>query len=117
MIKTKAIGEFIELSSDKFIRKIGKKETDKRFIMPTEDTVDMYEEVDEQPKYTEAEYKAKVRELMAQKYSIEDEIALINNMNIKEPLAEHIIEYDDYMTFRDECKAKAKEELENRTIE
>lgn len=48
MIETKTIGEFTELSSDKFIRKIGKKETRKRFIMPTEDTVDMYEEVDEE---------------------------------------------------------------------
>lgn len=83
----------------------------KRAILLPNETIETYEEVMELPKYTEAEYKAKVKELIAEKYSIEDEIALINNMNVKDPKDEHIIEYDEYMTFRDECKNKAKEEL------
>lgn len=79
-------------------------------ILPTE-TIDDFEEVDayEVPKYTEEEYKQKVQELIAEKYSISDEIALINNL--KGDKDEYLIEYDEYMKYRVECKEKAKELL------
>lgn len=98
-------------TADKHIHRIG---TDvyfkKSFVLP-KDTIDDFEEVDELPKYTEEEYKAKVRELIAQRYSIEDEIALINNSRIGNE--RHLTEYNEYLDYRNECKLKAKEELSN----
>lgn len=76
------------------------------------DTVDDWIEVDEAPAYTENEYKQKVQELISQRYSIEDELAIINNARDNEE--EHIAELNEYLSYRLECKAKAKEELINR---
>lgn len=73
-------------------------------------TVEDFEEIDEEPKYSNEEYKAKVRELIGIKYSIEDEIALINNLKIDKD--EYLIEYDEYMKYREECKIKARRILE-----
>lgn len=79
-------------------------------VLPTAKVED-YEELDEEPKYTNDEYKAKVRELIAEKYSIEDEIALINNLKIDKD--DYLLEYDEYMKYREECKVRAKEILES----
>lgn len=79
-------------------------------MLPT-DTIENFEEVIELPKYTEQEYKTKVQELIALKYSIGDEIALLNNL--KDDKEEHLIEYDEYMKYREECKIRAKEILNN----
>lgn len=76
----------------------------RRIILPSE-SLDDYEEVLELPAYTEAEYKAKVRELIAQRYSIEDELAIHRQ---KETKQEQWAEYDAYC---EECKTKAKEAL------
>lgn len=81
-----------------------------RGILPTE-SIEDYEEILELPKYTEAEYKAKVQELIAERYSISDEIALINNL--KGTKNEYLVEYDEYMQYRNECKEKAKNLLNN----
>lgn len=99
----------------KYIHRIGTESYVKRSMVLPTDTVEMFEEVDELPKYTEDEYKEKVKELIAQKYSIEDEIALINNL--KGDKDEYLVEYDEYMKYRAECKTKAKEILNNKTEE
>lgn len=91
----------------KCVHKIGTNiySTGKIGILPN-DTIDMYEEVDEIPKYTEEDYKTKVQELIAQRYSIEDEIAIINN---KEDNSEkHLAEYQEYLVYREKCKENAK---------
>lgn len=75
-------------------------------------TIEDFEEIDEEPKYSEEEYKLKVQELIAEKYSLSDEIALINNL--KGDKDEYFIEYDEYMKYREECKAKAREILNNK---
>lgn len=72
------------------------------------DTVDDWFEVDEIP-FDEEAYKAKVKELIAQKYSIEDEIALINNLRLDKE--EYVKEYEEYMAYRIKCKEEAKEQI------
>lgn len=89
---------------------IHKKGTDSYFkkgmMLPT-DTIDMYEEVDEIPKYTHQEYVDKVRELIKERYTIEDEIALHRQKEVKP------YEFDEYNDYCEECKLKAKELLSN----
>ena len=82
-------------------------------MLPGE-TIDMYEEVFEKPPYTEAEYKQKVAELIHERYGADEETSLINNMLEDNPTEDHIAEYRAYQAYRAECKAKAREILENR---
>lgn len=101
-------------ATEGYVNRKGEEHSEKRKMpMLASDTIDDYEEVLELPKYSEEDYKTKVKELIAQKYSIEDELALINNVNVKEPKSTHVSEYDEYMAYREECKVKAKEILNN----
>lgn len=74
------------------------------------------------PPYTEAEYKAKVSELIHERYSIDDEIALAANASSpmiradEERAASFADEYAAYQAYRTECKARAKEILSNPQI-
>lgn len=94
-----------------FIHKIGTDTYVKSLIMLPSDTLDMYEEVDEKPKYTEEEYKRKVSELIHEKYDADSETSLINNMLEVNPTEEHKAEYEEYQAYRAECKRKAREFL------
>lgn len=98
-------------TEDKPIHRIGTDSYFKRCMALPTDTEDMFEEVDEIPKYTKAEYDAKVRELIKARYSVEDEIALINNSRLGNE--RYNAEYEEYLAYRNECKLKAKEELSN----
>lgn len=62
------------------------------------------------PPYTEAEYKAKVEELIRERYSASDEFALINNV-MSEATEKRQSEYAEYQAYREECKRRAKEML------
>lgn len=85
-------------------------------MLPGE-TIDMYEEVMEKPPYTEEEYKQKVAKLIHERYGADEETSLINNMLDDNPTEDHIAEYRAYQAYRAECKARAKEMLENRDPE
>lgn len=61
------------------------------------------------PPYTEAEYNAKVAELIHERYSADRETSLINNMLEVEPTEAHKTEYAEYQRFRAECKLRAKD--------
>lgn len=61
------------------------------------------------PPYTEAEYNAKVAELIHERYSPDRETSLINNMLEVEPTEAHKAEYAEYQRFRAECKLRAKD--------
>lgn len=63
------------------------------------------------PPYTEAEYKAKVEELIRERYSASDEFALINNVMTGAATEKREAEYAEYQAYRSECKARAKELL------
>lgn len=78
------------------------------YLMPNE-TVDDYEEVlpGDEPAYTEDEYNAKVSELIRQRYTANEEVALINNMLDDDPTEEHIAEYKAYQAYRKQCKRGA----------
>lgn len=74
--------------------------------------VDAWEEIAvvDIPPYTEAEYKAKVTELIRGRYSADDEFALINNV-MAGVTEKRQSEYAAYQEFREECKRRAKEIL------
>lgn len=98
--------------SDKYVHRLGTESYFKRSTTLPTDKAEDFEEVDALPSYTESEYKDEVSRLIAERYSLADEIALLNN--IKDGTEEHVEEYDEYMAYRDECKAKAKLNLSSR---
>jgi len=105
----KNIGNLIELVSETgYIHKIGTDTYFKKGMIT--DSVDNYEEVAEIPKYTKQEYAEKVRELIKEKYAIEDEIALYRQKDNKQE------EFKEYYDYCEKCKIKAKEDLENKPL-
>lgn len=74
------------------------------------DRIGDWEEVDTKPAYTEAEYEAKVEELIRERYSPSQEFALINNV-LAGVTQKRQQEYDAYQAYRAQCKARAKELL------
>ena len=54
-------------------------------------------------------YPIYVRKYIAERYSVEDELAILNNY-ASDP-TKYASEYSAYQTFRVECKQRAKEEL------
>ena len=74
-------------------------------------------EIGDIPPYTNAEYAAKVSELIHQKYSLDDEIALYANLK-DDPTEKRTNEFAEYLAFRKQCKEQAKklliEEKENK---
>lgn len=62
------------------------------------------------PPYTNAEYAAKVSELIHQKYSLDDEIALYANLK-DDPTEKRTNEFAEYLAFRKQCKEDAKKLL------
>ncbi len=83
---------------------------------------DRFEEVDPSEREAEAgaaetarfeeARKARVAALIRERYSPDDEFALINNM-IDSPTEEHRDEYAAYQAYRAECKERAKAERVN----
>ena len=66
--------------------------------------------VEDIPPYTNAEYAAKVSELIHQKYSLDDEIALYANLK-DDPTEKRTNEFAEYLAFRKQCKEDAKKLL------
>ncbi len=69
-------------------------------------------------KEKEASYKQRVIKEIRKKYSLEDEIALINNYNTYQENNELVVykqEYDAYQTYRVAIKEKIKE-VENESV-
>ena len=81
--------------------------------------IDQFEEyeVEEQSSQEIIDYGSKVTELIREKYSLDDELAITNNRmavfdaNLlpKENEDEYNREYYAYQMFREECKKKARE--------
>ena len=67
-------------------------------------------EIGDIPPYTNAEYAAKVSELIHQKYSLDDEIALRANLE-DDPTEKRTNEFAEYLAFRKQCKEEAKKIL------
>ena len=67
-------------------------------------------EIGDIPPYTNAQYAAKVSELIHQKYSLDDEIALYANLK-DDPTEKRTNEFAEYLAFRKQCKEEAKKIL------
>lgn len=65
--------------------------------------------IEDIPRYTIAEYNAKVAELIHERYDADKEMSLINNMMEAEPTEAHKAEYRAYQAYRAECKQRAKD--------
>ena len=66
--------------------------------------------VEDIPPYTNAEYAAKVSELIHSRYSLDDEIALRANLE-DDPTEKRTNEFAEYLAFRKQCKEEAKKIL------
>lgn len=122
-IKTLGNITLISASEGKYLHKIGSDVYFKKGNMLPNQTIDDYEEVDEIPKYTTEEYKTKVKELVREKYDVEEELAIrrkaFNTLLTPSTLSEDKIEsvmaeYTEYNTYVEECKVKAVELLNNK---
>ena len=105
-----------EISAESgYIHKLGTDTYFKRGTMLLTDSIDNYEEVDEIPPYTKAEYDAKVAEMVRERYSASEEFALqrkaINAMHSPVAAAESsaMEEYEAYNAYVEQCKQHAKD--------
>lgn len=89
----------------KYIHRLGTETYFKRSMLLPSDTQANFEEVDEPPKYSAQEYKEKVAELIAQRYSLADELGIERQKETKPS------EWQEHYDFCEECKIKAKEIL------
>lgn len=124
MMIQKNLGAVIKLTSENgYIHKVGTDIYAKSIIMLAWDTLDMYEEVSEIPKYTKDEYDAKVAELVRGRYTESEEFAIqrkaINaSFSPSVTSAETALsEYAEYNAFVEECKIQAKEILSDKQKE
>ena len=80
-------------------------------VVPSAD-IDNWEEIAiaDIPSYTQADYKAKVVELIRQRYSIDDETAILRQRDTKPE------EFAAYNTYAEECKAEARLIVKNNDI-
>ena len=113
MIHTRQIGKLTEISvTNGFLHKLNSDVYFKKGIILPTDTIDMYEEVNEIPPYTKADYDKKVSELVRERYSDSEEFAIqrkmLNSIN-GETDAKAIEEYEAYNAFVNECKERAKD--------
>ena len=67
-------------------------------------------EIEDIPPYTNAQYAAKVSELIHSRYSLDDEIALRANLE-DDPTEKRTNEFAEYLAFRKQCKEEAKKIL------
>lgn len=93
----------------KFVHRIGTDTYFRRGTLLKNDTVDDFEEVDEIPPYTQADYEEKVNELIRARYSVSQELAILRQRDTKPD------EFDDYNTFAERCKAEARQTLAQKT--
>lgn len=115
-MEQKKIGNLTKLTAtDGLIHKIGTEVYAKSIILLPSDTMEMYEEVAEQPPYTKEQYDEKVAQFVREKYSGSEEFAIqrkaINaafSPSTASKDSSAMTEYAEYNSFVEECKVKAK---------
>lgn len=118
MIVTEKTNGLVEISTDAdhILHRIADEEYSeiRRATIKAEAVTD-WEEVEATtiPPYTAAEYGAKVTELIRERYSVDDEFALINNV-LAGATEQRQAEYAAYQEYRAACKERAKTELSQR---
>lgn len=96
--------------SNKLIHRIGTESYFKRCIKLPNDNIENFEEVDAQPKYSRMDYENKVNELIRERYTESQEFSILRQKDTK------LDEYNQYYSYCEECKIKAKEILNNEKI-
>lgn len=119
MIQEKKIGSLTQLTATEgWLHRIGTDTYVKSLVLAKGDSAAMYEEVDEIPPYTKAEYDAKVAEMVRERYSESEEFAiqrkvinsLLSPMTLSAEVAEGVMaEYAEYNNYVEGCKVRAKE--------
>ena len=104
------IGKEIVAAEGKWLHRIGTEAYFKRAIMGKNGTAD-FEEVDEVPKYTDAEYSERVNALIRERYSDSEELSILRQRDEKPS------QFAEYFAFCEECKSRAKAELSARSAE
>ena len=104
----RTIGKEIVAAEGKWLHRIGTEAYFKRAIMGKNGMVD-FEEVDEVPKYTDAEYSERVNALIRERYSDSEELSILRQRDEKPT------EFAEYYTYCEDCKKRAKAELSART--
>lgn len=108
----------------KAVRRLGTDVYFKRGTTLPTDTVEDFEEVDEEPAYTKAEYDAKVAELVRERYTESEEFAIqrkaINAAFSPSPTdsdSKALEEYRAYNAYVEECKQRGKDPALYRSID
>lgn len=123
-MNTKRINDnIIEISSkDGFLHKKGTETYAKRVIIVPSDSITNWEEVEEMPKFTQAEYEEEVNKRIREKYTLEQELAIKRkafnmliapNMLSESDTDKIVQEYSDFNVFVESCKTDAKQYLNN----
>ena len=102
------IGKEIVAAEGKWLHRIGTEAYFKRAIMSNNGTANI-EEVDEVPKYTDAEYSERVNALIRERYSDSEELSILRQRDEKPT------EFAEYYEYCEDCKSRAKAELNART--
>lgn len=106
----KTIGKEIVAAEGKWLHRIGTEAYFKRAIIGTADLSE-YEEVDELPKFTDAEYSERVNALIRERYDESAELSILRQRDEKPT------QFAEYFAFCEACKSRAKAELSARTEE
>ncbi len=128
MIEITEKGVFTELyTTEGYLHKIGDKNYSKirRACIFAPDSVENYEEIYFEnydaillEQYKREEYSKRLSEAIHQRYSLDDEIALMANVNSAELLSDEDTankvaeEYTEYQTYRSECKTRIRAEID-----
>ena len=104
------IGKEILAAEGKWLHRIGTEAYFKRAIMGKNGMAD-FEEVDDVPKYTDAEYSERVNALIRERYDESRELSILRQRDEKPT------EFAEYYAYCEECKSRAKAELSARSAE
>lgn len=106
----KTIGKEIVAADGKWLHRIGTEAYFQRAIMGKNGAAD-FEEVDEVPKFTDAEYSERVNALIRERYSDSEELSILRQRDEKPT------QFAEYYAFCEDCKKRAKAELSARSAE
>ena len=106
----KTIGKEIVAAEGKWLHRIGTEAYFKRAILAHNGTAD-FEEVDDVPKYTDAEYSERVNALIRERYDESRELSILRQRDEKPT------QFAEYYAYCEECKSRAKAELSARSAE
>ena len=104
------IGKEIVAAEGKWLHRIGTEAFFKRAIMGKNGMAD-FEEVDDVPKYTDAEYSERVNALIRERYDESRGLSILRQRDEKPT------QFAEYYAYCEDCKKRAKAELSARTDE